>query len=80
MVSATGDGGNKLTSTVFNPKQNEDFPEIGETTLGFGATKTKKQIRNEELALKRKKEQEEENDKLPTKGSPSKFFVIEVDA
>lgn len=52
----------------------EDFPDLG----GFGVQKTKKQKEVEAEALWQKKRQED-NEKLPTKGKPSKFFKIESD-
>ena len=77
--TSDGDGGFKQNSTEFKPEQKEDFPELGEATQGLNIQKTKKQKEAEEQAL-RKKKQQEENDVLPTKGNPSKFFKIEVDA
>ena len=90
MVIPAGDGGFKPTFTEFRPPTNSDSPFLGEATQGFDVQKTKKQREAEELALSKKKQEEElalskkkqqeEIDMLPTKGYPSKFFEITVDA
>ena len=67
MVVADSDGGHKLTINEFNLPKKDDFPNLSEATEGVA--KSKYQKSNEELALKRKKKQEE-IDKLPTKGKP----------
>ena len=79
MIAKVGDGENKLLVAEFKPPQKEDISELVKETQGFEVQKTKKQKEAEELALSKKKKQEEK-EMLPTKGNPSKFFKIEVDA
>ena len=69
MFVSNSDGSNKLATKEFKIQEKDDFPELSEVTNGLGVVKSKYQKSAEELELKRKKQQEEIA-KLPTKGKP----------
>ena len=67
MIVPNSDGQNQLNIKEFKIPEKDDIPDQSEATEGVAKSKYQKSA--EELALKRKKKQEE-IDKLPTKGKP----------
>ena len=78
MFVSNSDGSNKLTTKEFKIQEKDDFRDLSEVQWGLDVPKSKYQKSVEELELKRKKQQEE-IEKLPTKGKPSEFFKIKFD-